>query len=156
MNMNCESKASPNIYFVPIDFVQEAISALFLFPADGETYHITGGTPVAANQILEATCSVFRMDGIGIGLERMCETIEERIFSKYVGDLFPYFASNITFDQMNINRDWPESKSREYGYGDLERMVKAYLADNFPEIAWVQEVIAKPADRKPRLQGERA
>lgn len=151
MDMNCGSKASPNIYFVPIDYVSDAISTLFFFPANGETYHLTGGTPVTANQILEATCSVFRLDGVSIGLEREYTTENERVFSKYVGDLFPYFASDIVFDQSNINRDWPEGMNRRYGYEDLERMVRAYLLDNFHSVEWVRQMVSKPAERRPML-----
>ena len=150
LNLNCATKTSEHIYFVPIDYVQAAIATLFQRPAVGETYHVTGAYPVTTAQILEATCSVFRIDGMTIGLKRTCETPEERLFSKFIGDLFPYFASDITFDQTNIRRDWPESAQWAYGASNLRTMVKSYLADEFPNVEWVRKLIATDPDRAPR------
>ena len=150
LNLNCATKTSEHIYFVPIDYVQAAIATLFQRPAVGETYHVTGAYPVTTAQILEATCSVFRIDGMTIGLKRSCETPEERLFSKFIGDLFPYFASDIAFDQTNIRRDWPESAQWAYGASNLRTMVKSYLSDEFPNVEWVRKLIATDPDRAPR------
>lgn len=141
MDMNCAAVASSHIYFVPIDYVQDAISELFLRPAVGDTYHVTGDTPVTANEILEATCGFLRIKGLTIGADTGSGNAEERLFTKFVGDLYPYFSSDITFHQEKIRRDWPECSNRTYGPDDLRVMAKAYFEDEFKNVPWVQEIV---------------
>ncbi len=151
MNMNCSATASAHIYFVPIDYVQDAIATLFQKPAAGLTYHVTGDSPVSANQILRSVCSVFKLDGVSISNQRECRTIEEKMFTRYIGDLFPYFSSDIVFDQTNIRKDYPQCIKLEYGCEDLSLMVKAYLTDCFSDVEWVRRMLAAEIDREPNM-----
>ena len=153
MDMNCYAEASRHIYFVPIDYVQKAISTLFPEKAEGKTYHVTGDSPVSADQILAAVCRVFRLDGVSISKERACKSAEERMFTKCVGDLFPYFSSDIVFDQTNIHAAVPSLANLEYGLRDLEVMVKAYLEEEFANIDWIGEMLDSEIDREPRMPG---
>lgn len=145
MDMNCRAVASRNVYFVPIDYVQEAISTLLQLKPGNLTYHVTGSRPVSADQILEAVCNVFRLRGVTIGMDRECKTAEERMFTKWVGDLFPYFSSDLIFDQAMIFKDVPASKGWEYGYEDLRMMVWAYLNDQFSHVQWVDKMLHEDA-----------
>lgn len=158
MDMNCFAAASKNVYFVPIDYVQEAISTLLQLKPGNLTYHVTGGHPVSANQILEAVCNVFRLKGVTIGMGRECKTAEEKMFTKWVGDLFPYFSSDLNFDQTMIFRDVPASKSWGYGYEDLRMMIWAYLNDQFSHVQWVDKLLhedAKHEPNRPNVKEER-
>ena len=150
MGINCRTVASEHVYFVPIDYVQSAIAALFPKGASGVTYHVTGDRPVSAAQILRAVCRVFRIDGLSIGMERECKSAEEKMFTKFVGDLFPYFSSDIVFDQQNIRRDFAGLAAYDYGSVDLEVMVRAYLADHYGSVAWIRDMLACEPDRDPR------
>jgi nucleoside-diphosphate-sugar epimerase len=151
MDINCRTVASEHIYFVPIDYVQAAIAALFQKGTSGVTYHVTGDHPVSAVQILRAVCRVFRIDGLSIGMERECQSAEEKMFTKFVGDLFPYFSSDIVFDQQNIRRDFAGLAAYDYGSADLEVMVRAYLADHYGSVAWIRDMLAREPDRDPRI-----
>ena len=151
MDINCRTVASEHIYFVPIDYVQSAIAALFQKGTSGVTYHVTGDHPVSAAQILRAVCRVFRIDGLSIGMERECQSAEEKMFTKFVGDLFPYFSSDIVFDQQNIRRDFAGLAAYDYGSADLEVMVRAYLADHYGSVAWIRDMLAREPDRDPRI-----
>ncbi len=122
MDMNCRTEASDHIYFVPIDYVQAAITDLFQRGASGVTYH------------------------------RACKSSEESMFSKFVGDLFPYFSSDLVFDQQNIGRDFAGLASYDYGSDDLEVLAHAYLSQHFKSAGWVQNMIGNPPDRDPRAQ----
>ena len=150
LSMNCATAPSSHIYFVPIDYVQAAIAHLFRLPARGETYHVTGSSPVSVWQIWDSTCGVMRIDGITVGDNAPRGTPEEKLFSKFIGDLFPYFSCEVIFDQANIRRDWPECEKWTYGAENLKEMVRSYLVDQFPNVAWVRKVVEKPQDRSPR------
>ena len=128
--MRVASATSVRVYFVPIDFVQEAIVALIGKPAVGETYHLTGDTPVSVAQIGEAVREVMGIDGIAAGPGAADETAEGRMFSRFIGDLFPYFACEVEFAQDRIRRDWPACANRTYGTEELKRMVAAYQRIN--------------------------
>ena len=151
MDINCRTIASEHIYFVPIDYVQSAIAALFQRGTSSVTYHVTGDHPVSAVQILRAVCRVFRIDGLSIGMERECKSAEEKMFTKFVGDLFPYFSSDIVFDQQNIRRDFAGLAAYDYGSADLEVMVRAYLADHYCSVPWIRDMLAREPDRDPRV-----
>ena len=141
MDMNCRTVPSDHIYFVPIDFVQSAIASLFQRGTSGVTYHVTGDHPVSADQILQAVCSVFKITGLTVGMERACKSSEEAMFTKFVGDLFPYFSSDLVFDQQNIRRDFAGLARYDYGVADLEALTRAYLEDHFQSVGWVREML---------------
>ena len=124
--MRVASATSVRVYFVPIDFVQEAIVALIGKPVVGETYHLTGDSPVSVAQIGEAVREVMGIDGIAAGPGVADETAEGRMFSRFIGDLFPYFSCEVEFAQDRIRRDWPACAGRTYGTEELKRMIAAY------------------------------
>jgi hypothetical protein len=68
-----------------------------------------------------------------------------------VGDLFPYFSSDIVFDQTNVRKalgdkvlDW------EYGTKGLETLIRSYYKDHFPEVEWIQTLANTPIERAPK------
>ncbi len=154
MDMNCRTVASDHIYFVPIDYVQAAIADLFQRGTAGVTYHVTGDHPVSADQILRAVCRVFRIDGLTIGMDRACKSAEETMFSKFVGDLFPYFSSDLVFDQQNIRRDFAGLAQYDYGSADLEVLTHAYLSDHYRSVGWVRDMLSRAPDRDPRVSAQ--
>ena len=100
---------------------------------------------------MRAVCRVFRIDGLSIGMERECKSAEEKMFTKFVGDLFPYFSSDNVFDQQNIRRDFAGLAAYDYGSADLEVMVRAYLEDHYGSVAWIRGMLAREPDRDPRV-----
>ena len=71
--------------------------------------------------------------------------------TKFVGDLFPYFSSDIVFDQSNVRAalgdkalDW------EYGTKGLETLIKSFYVDYFPNVEWLQKVVSEEPSRLPR------
>src|SRR5574344_280698 len=141
MKLNCPVPASKNIYFTPIDYVQESISCLLQKDASGTTYHVTGDSPVTAHQIIDSTCEVLKISGMTVGLDSNHGTAEDRTFAKCVGDLFPYMGTDMRFDQTNIRRDWKAGCELKYGSHDLKKMVRAYLQDDFRHIPWVNSLL---------------
>ena len=151
MEINFATTPSEHVYFVPIDYVQEAITALFQLPVTNTAYHITGDSPVSVHQIEDAVCSILRLDGTTVGDSSKGHTRGEMLMSRFVGDLFPYFSSDIVFDQSNVRKalgdkilDW------EYGIPGLEKLIRSFYQDYFPNVEWVQKIVNTPADRKPR------
>ena len=150
MEINFATTPSEHVYFVPIDYVQEAITALFQLPVTNTAYHITGDSPVSVHQIEDSVCSILRLDGTTVGDSSKGHTRGEMLMSRFVGDLFPYFSSDIVFDQSNVRKalgdkilDW------EYGTQGLEKLIRSYFQDYFPNVEWVQKIVNTPADRKP-------
>lgn len=152
MGINFSTVPSEHVYFVPIDYVQEAITALFQKPVTNTAYHITGDSPVTTLQIEESICSVLRLDDMSVGLEKGSEHQNTELMSRFIGDLFPYFSSDIVFDQSNVRKalgdkvlDW------EYGLKGLDTLIRSFYKDYFPNVEWLQKLANEPADRKPRL-----
>ena len=73
------------------------------------------------------------------------------MFTKFVGDLFPYFSSDLVFDQQNIRRDFGGLAAYDYGSADLEVMVRAYLEDHYGSVGWIRDMLANEPDRDPRV-----
>ena len=151
MGINFSTVPSEHVYFVPIDYVQEAITALFQKPVTNTAYHITGDSPVTTLQIEESICSVLRLDDVSVGVEKSAEHQNTELMSRFIGDLFPYFSSDIVFDQSNVRKvlgdkvlDW------EYGQKGLETLIRSFYQDYFPNVEWLQKLANEPADRKPR------
>ncbi len=130
------------IYFVPIDFVCEAITALFQKPVENKTYHVTGDSPVSTMGINDAVCKVLRVSGVQITPAGTAVNMDEKLMSRFLGDLLPYFSSTIVFDQSNVRAalgakalDW------KTGQAGLEKMIQAYFADFFADVDWVQQLV---------------
>ena len=79
-------------------------------------------------------------------LEQKKKRREEQLFvaegPKVVGDLLPYFSSDIVFDQSNVRKalgdeilDW------EYGVKSLEALVKSFYVDHFSDTEWIQDLM---------------
>jgi len=151
MDINFATNPSEHVYFVPIDYVQEAITALFQRPVTNTAYHITGDSPVSVRQIEDTICKILRLDGISVGESSGEVSQGEVLMSRFVGDLFPYFSSDIVFDQTNVRKalgdkvlDW------EFGTKGLEVMICSFFEDHFPNVEWLQKVISEEPDRMPR------
>lgn len=151
MNLRFATAPSEHVYFVPIDYVQEAITALFQKPVTNTGYHITGDSPLTTRQIEESVCRVLRLDGVAINKNLKEETADDRLIGRFLGDLFPYFSSDIVFDQSNVRKvlgneilDW------DYGVAGLEKLIRSFYLDYFPNVDWLQQLASTEADRAPR------
>ncbi len=150
MQINFATNPSEHVYFVPIDYVQEAITALFQKPVTNTAYHISGDSPVSVKQIENTICKVLRLDGTTVGGESNGESQGESLMSRFVGDLFPYFSSDIVFDQTNVRKALgDEILNWEFGVKGLEVMIKSFYEDHFPNVEWLQKVISEEPDRMP-------
>jgi hypothetical protein len=62
------------------------------------------------------------------------------MMSKFLGDLLPYFASNITFDQRNITDAMgSEFVNWEFGEVGLEKIVRSFINDFMPDSVWAEK-----------------
>ncbi len=151
MGIKFATVPSEHIYFVPIDYVQEAITALFQKPVTNTAYHITGDSPVTTLQIEDSICKVLRLDDVYVGTDNVENDKNADLMTRFVGDLFPYFSSDIIFDQSNVRKvlgdkvlDW------EYGQKALETLIRSFYIDYFPNVEWIQKVATEEPDRLPR------
>lgn len=143
LHIHFKTLPSERVYFVPIDFVQEAITALFQQPVANQTYHVTGDSPVSTDMIEDAVVNVLRLKGVEIDAHEVAPTADDKLMDRFLGDLFPYFSADIIFDQANIRKalgdaalDW------DYGRQGLERIMKSFFRDFFPNVEWLREVTA--------------
>ena len=151
MQINFATNPSEHVYFVPIDYVQEAITALFQKPVTNTGYHITGDSPVTTRQIEDSVCRILRLDGVSVEDKGDGEdNAGTSLMSRFVGDLFPYFSSDIVFDQSNVRAalgdgilDW------EYGSKGLDTLIKSFYLDYFPNVEWLQKVVTEEPERLP-------
>ena len=150
LQINFATVPSEHVYFVPIDYVQEAITALFQQPVNNQAYHITGESPLSTHQIENSICRVLRLDGTTVNGGPVAETMDNKLMARFLGDLFPYFSSDIVFDQSNVRKalgdkilDW------EYGQKGLEILIRSFYKDFFPNVEWLQTLANAPLDREP-------
>jgi thioester reductase-like protein len=142
MGLRFRAAASERVYFVPIDYVQQAITALFQKPVCNRTYHCTGNSPVQTHQIQQAICNILKISNvkISVGEADGTESTESNLMSKFLGDLLPYFASNITFDQRNIadalGNDFVD---KEFGEKGLEKIIRSFINDFMPDSVWAEK-----------------
>ena len=149
LQLNFSATPSEHVYFVPIDYVQEAITALFQVPVNNQAYHITGDSPVTTHQIEEAICRVLRLDGVSVGVD-LNDGKDSKMMARFVGDLFPYFSSDIVFDQSNVRRDLGDGiLDWEYGIKGLETLIRSFYVDYFPNVEWVQKLATTEPERAP-------
>ncbi|MCP4178799.1 MAG: NAD-dependent epimerase/dehydratase family protein, partial [bacterium] len=102
MDLRLVTKKSDKIYFVPIDYVQKAITELYMREPKNKTYHITGRGPGSVNDIEIVIKKALKIDGLSVVEKVDKQTIKEKLIHKFLGDLLPYFASEITFDIQNV------------------------------------------------------
>ena len=65
----------------------------------GKRFHITGDSPVTAQQILDAMCQTLKIGNLSVGIDNHDATRDEKLMTRFLGDLMPYFSSDIIFDQ---------------------------------------------------------
>jgi hypothetical protein len=89
------------------------------------------------------------MDGLIVGVGD--ETKDNKMLERFVGDLFPYFSSDIIFDQTNVKKALGEEVLNwEYGTKGLETLIRSYYKDHFPEVEWIQTLATAPIERAPK------
>ncbi|MCK4981604.1 MAG: SDR family oxidoreductase [Victivallaceae bacterium] len=143
LNLHFSAANSPYLYFVPIDYIQEAIVELFQSPVCGKAFHITGDSPISTQQILDAMNEVLKINNVTLGAENHDPTKDEKLLTRFLGDLMPYFSSNIIFDQSNV-REVAGDKILDWAIGKkgLLAMTKTYYRDFFPNVEWLQQITA--------------
>ncbi|MBU8901163.1 MAG: SDR family oxidoreductase [Victivallales bacterium] len=141
LNLHFSAENSNSLYFVPIDYVQEAIVKLFQTPVCGKAFHITGDSPVSTQGILDAMCKVLKLSNVTLGAENHDTTKDEKLLTRFLSDLMPYFSSNIIFDQTNV-RDVAGDEILDWTVGEegLLTMTNTYYRDFFPNVEWLQTV----------------
>ncbi len=154
IKMNFTIAPSEHVYFVPIDYVQEAITALFQKPVNNQAYHITGESPVTTLQIENTISRVLRLDGLSVGTEKLFEDQDDRLMGRFLGDLFPYFKGDIRFDQSNVRRDLGDKVlDWEYGTKGLETLIRSFYIDYFPNVEWIRKLATTQPEREPYRTG---
>lgn len=136
IDLRMETRGSDKIYFVPIDYVQDTIYELSMIHPTNKTYHITGRGPASMKDIVSAVCKILKLkNGIKFFEKIDKPTVREKMVGKFIGDLYPYFASNITFDVKNVeealgskNLNW------EMDEANLYTIVKEFYLNAFPEM----------------------
>lgn len=140
INAHFNAIPSERVYFVPIDYVQKAITALFQKPVCNKTYHVTGDSPVTTSMIDHAVCRTLRLKGVEV--EHREKTDGDDMISRFLGDLLPYFASDIVFDQTNVREALgDEALDWELGENGLAVMMRSFFIDFFPEVDWIHDII---------------
>lgn len=135
LSFRMESGVSDKIYFVPIDYVQKAISTLFLLPTENRTYHITGDSPVSTHMISEAMSYVLKTSGLSVVEKVEDPTPDERLITKMIEDLMPYFVTQITFDQTNVRKYLgDEALNWVMDVDFLKKMCYAYFKQENPDV----------------------
>jgi len=135
MTIRLQSGTSDKIYFVPIDYVQKAISTLFFKPCIGRTYHVTGDSPVSTDMIAEAVSAVLKAKNLCVMEQVPDATRDELLITRMIGDLMPYFITQITFDQTNIRKDLgDEALAWKMDVEFLKKMAFAYYKQENPAV----------------------
>lgn len=144
MHLHFLTSQSERVYFAPIDFVQKSITALIQRPACNRTYHLTGNSPVSVEVISKSVCTVLRLSGVFISEEKTELSSDDKLMSRFLGDLFPYFSNNVIFDQTNITEALGgEAVSWQFGVPEMENMLRTYFRDFYPDVEWLQKLIAQ-------------
>ena len=135
MTIRLQSETTDKIYFVPIDYVQKAISTLFFQPVCGKTYHVTGDSPVSTDMIAESVSAVLKADNLCVMQKVDDPTPDELLISKMIGDLMPYFTTQIIFDQTNVRADLgDEALAWKMDVEFLKMMAIAYYKQENPDV----------------------
>ena len=150
IKLNFTIEPSEHVYFVPIDYVQESITALFQKPVNNQAYHITGECPMTTLEIENTIARVLRLDGLTVSPQKLFEEQDDRLMSRFLGDLFPYFKGDIHFDQSNVRRELGDKiLDWEYGSKGLETLIRSYYVDHFPNVEWICTLATTQPDREP-------
>ena len=126
---------SDRVYFVPVDYVQSAISKLFFMPVENKCYHITGESPVTTKDIERSVVETLKIKGLRIVDKGENMTQQEKMVQTFIGDLMPYFVSNITFDSSNVRAALgPEILNWKQDLAFLKRMAYSFYKQTSPEL----------------------
>lgn len=135
MSLRLESKSSDKIYFVPIDYVQKAISTIFFKPVENKCYHITGESPVSTKSIGEAIVSVLKVEGLSVMDVVENPTLDEKLVQRMIEDLMPYFASQIIFDNTQVKAALgEEALAWKQDLPFLKRMATSFYKQTSPDL----------------------
>ena len=135
LNMRLQAHNSKKIYFVPIDYVQKTITDLFFLPQSNKTYHITGQNPGSLDDIAAISKDLLKIDGLEIVDSAKHLTIKEKLVNKFLGDLMPYFSTEISFDTANVGEALGDDKLEwKVDYDALYIVIKEYFNNMYPEI----------------------
>jgi len=140
MPLRLQAYPSDKVYFVPIDFVQQAITQIFLHcPAEGRTYHITGNSPVSTKMIEDVVSSVLKLNGVTVQEKVTDLTMDEKLVHRLIGDLLPYFSSQAVFDQTNVSAALgPEALEWDLNMDMLTVLIKSFYKYSFRNADWLQ------------------
>ena len=135
LTMHLQAHSSKKIYFVPIDYVQKTITDLFFLPPTNKTYHVTGKNPGSLEDIAKVSRLLLKIEGLEVVKKAAHLTLKEKLVHKFLGDLMPYFSTEITFDTKNVAEALGEDKlDWEIDYDALYIVIKEYFNNMFPEI----------------------
>ena len=135
MNLRLLAGWSDKVYFVPINYVQAAISQLFFKPVENKCYHITGESPVTTQDIEASVVQTLKIKGLVIVEKAENMTSQEKMVQAMIGDLMPYFVSNITFDSSNVRAALgPEILDWKQDLPFLKRMAYSFYKQTSPEL----------------------
>ena len=135
LDMRLQAHNSNKIYFVPIDYVQKTITDLFFLEPSNKTYHVTGKNPGSLSDIADISRDLLKISGLDIVEKTKHLTIKEKLVNKFLGDLMPYFSTEIIFDTKNVEEALgEEALNWKVDYDALYIVIKAYFMNMFPEI----------------------
>ena len=95
LRLSFDAVAGSMVYFVPIDYVQLTTCFLFQQPVCNKTYHLTTDCPVKTNDINVAICETIKIKGVSIEHCPHELNVDEKLLSRLLRDLLPYFSLNI-------------------------------------------------------------
>lgn len=130
--LRVKTALSDSIYFVPIDYVQDAITTIFLEPVQNKAFHITGTSEVTTTDIEKTLANSLRLKGFERTEKIDKFTQLEELFHHFASDLFPYFSSKVKFDQANVIAVLKEKASGwRMDAHKLDMLIKRYYRDYF-------------------------
>lgn len=142
LNLCFDTPPSDLVYFVPIDYVQKTVTALFQKPICNKAYHITGRSPVRTNDINRAICEVVKIKGVTVERHPHDLNVDEKLLSRFLSDLLPYFSSAIEFDQTNIQEALGDMiNGWDMTFDKLKMLMRAYLLCFFPKVDWLHDLL---------------
>ncbi len=146
LRLSFDAVAGSMVYFVPIDYVQLTTCFLFQAPVCNKTYHLTTDCPVKTNDINVAICETIKIKGVTVEHCPHELNVDEKLLSRLLRDLLPYFSLEIIFDQTNINAALGKNKPViEFNLEWLKMLMAAYLLEFFPKVDWLHDLLEIPA-----------
>ncbi len=147
LSLSFDAEAGSLVYFVPIDYVQMTTCALFQMPVCNKTYHLTTDCPVKTNDINRAICETIKVTGIHVEKAAHKQNVDEKLLSRLLRDLLPYFSLEIVFDQTNIDAALGDKKPAvEFDFEWLKMLMRAYLLEFFPKVDWLHDLLECDSD----------